>query len=123
MTLIADIFLIAGSLGAAFYCIVLSRKLSKLSRLEDGMGGAISVLSAQVSDMTRALDRAQSTAAVSSQSLQDVTERSEAAAKRLEILLASLHDLPPHPGEPSGGNPEVTPTFRRRPRAQAGAHQ
>ena len=64
------------------------------------MGGAIAVLSAQVDEMTRALDRARVAATVSAGSLQSLTERSEAAAGRLELLMASMHDLPERPVEP-----------------------
>ena len=55
MTLIADILLIAGALGAAFYCFVLSRRLSRFTSLEDGVGGAIAGLSRQVAEMTEAM--------------------------------------------------------------------
>ena len=94
MALIADILLIAAALGAAFYCITLSRKLNKFSDLEGGMGGAISELSAQVSEMSETLKRAENAAGTSSANLADTTERAEAAARRIELLLASLHDLP-----------------------------
>ena len=94
MALIADILLIAGALAAAFYCMVLSRRLSRFGDLENGMGGAISALSAQVSDMTQSLERAESSARFSSDALRDATHRAEEAAARLELLLASLHDLP-----------------------------
>lgn len=108
MSLIADILLIAGALGAAFYCIVLSRRLSRLSNMETGMGGAISVLSAQVTDMTRTLERAQAAARTSSASLEDATARAEKAAQRLELLLASLHDLPDAPTAPKAA-PKAAP--------------
>lgn len=94
MALIADILLIAGALGAAFYCFVLSRRLTRLTNLEDGVGGAISGLSSQVTDMNRALDRAQAEARASAAALEDSTRRAEAAARKLELMIASLHDLP-----------------------------
>lgn len=94
MALIADILLVAGALGAAFYCMVLSRRLRRFNDLESGMGGAIAVLSAQVDDMTRALEGARSSARSSSASLGDLTDRAEGVAQRLELLVASLHDLP-----------------------------
>jgi hypothetical protein len=94
MELIADMLLVAGSFGAAAYCLVLSRRLSRFTRLESGMGGAIAVLSAQVDDLTRALARAQETAGDSTVRLATLTRRAEAAAARLEVLLASMHDLP-----------------------------
>ncbi|MEZ5777409.1 MAG: DUF6468 domain-containing protein [Paracoccaceae bacterium] len=94
MELIVNILMGAGALGAGFYCMVLSRRLSALNRLESGMGGAIAVLSAQVDDMTKALETARATAGESACTLRTMTERAEAAAARLELMLATLHDLP-----------------------------
>ncbi|WP_062762317.1 DUF6468 domain-containing protein [Falsirhodobacter sp. alg1] len=94
MDMIADMFLGAGALGAAFYCHILSRRLRALSGLESGLGGAIAVLSAQVDDMTRVLEAARTTAGSSADALEDRVTRAEAAARRLELLVASLHDLP-----------------------------
>lgn len=114
MELIADIMLVAGALGAGFYCFVLSRRLSKFTDLEKGVGGAVAVLSAQVDDLTRTLTSAQDSAGESSRSLEELTERAEDAARRLELLVASMHDLPNTP------NPEgetVEPIFRRRSRS------
>lgn len=94
MTLIADILLAAGAFGAAIYCSILSARLKKFSTLESGMGGAIAVLSAQVDDMTRALENARGAANGSATRLEDQVRRAEAASSRLELLVASLHDLP-----------------------------
>ena len=58
MDLIADIFLMAGALGAGFYCMVLSSRLRRFTDLEKGMGGAVAVLSVQVDDLQKALLRA-----------------------------------------------------------------
>ncbi|HOZ31351.1 MAG TPA: hypothetical protein PLM52_00610 [Tabrizicola sp.] len=94
MDLIADILLVAGSFGAAIYCYVLASRLKRFTTLETGMGGAIAVLSAQVDDMTRALEQARGAANGSAESLEGLTARGEAVARRLELLVASLHDLP-----------------------------
>lgn len=94
MNLIADILLSLGAFGAAIYCFVLSARLKKFTTLESGMGSAIAVLSAQVDDMTKALDRARSAATGSASSLDGLTTRAETVAKRIELLLASMHDLP-----------------------------
>lgn len=110
MELIADILLGAGALGAGVYCWVLSRRLKAFNQLESGMGGAVAVLSVQVDDMTRALAAARQTAAGSSESLEAMTGRAEAAAHKLELLLATLHDLP-QPGSAVGGRLRVV---RRR---------
>ncbi|OCX65737.1 hypothetical protein BFP70_06210 [Thioclava sp. SK-1] len=94
MDLIADILLGAGAFGAAIYCYVLSRRLKKFNQLEGGMGEAIATLSVQVDDMTKALTAAQTTANGSAEQLKALTERAEKGAEKLEIMLASLHDLP-----------------------------
>ncbi|NJM81751.1 MAG: hypothetical protein HC844_03985 [Tabrizicola sp.] len=94
MEIIADILLVAGSFGAAIYCYVLAGRLKRFTTLETGMGGAIAVLSAQVDDMTTALQNAQGAAVGSASNLESLTVRAEAVAKRLELLVASLHDLP-----------------------------
>lgn len=94
MTLIADILLVAGALGAAFYCMILSRRLSRFNDLEKGMGGAVAVLSVQVDDMTKTIERARIAANDSTSSLEGLTGQAEDVAKRLELLMASMHDLP-----------------------------
>ncbi|MEL7117691.1 MAG: hypothetical protein AAGP08_19245 [Pseudomonadota bacterium] len=99
MEFIADILLIAGATAAAFYCIVLSRRLKRFNDLEKGVGGAIAVLSAQVDDMTKTLDLAQKTAREIFERLVRTSGRAEDVAKRLELLVASMHDLPPAPAD------------------------
>jgi hypothetical protein len=94
MELIADILLVSGALGAGVYCYVLARRLSRFNDLENGVGGAVAVLSAQVDDLTKTLEAAQATANASSHSLNGLTDRAESVAKRLELLVASMHDLP-----------------------------
>ncbi len=101
MEVIADILLVSGSFGAAVYCYVLSARLKRFTTLETGMGGAIAVLSAQVDDMTVALEKARGAANGSASSLESLTGRAEIVAKRLELLVASLHDLPEAPPRPS----------------------
>ena len=110
MALIADILMAAGAFGAAIYCYILSGRLKKFTTLESGMGSAIAVLSAQVDDMTNALAGARSAANSSAEGLQQLTTRAEAAATRLELLVASLHDLP----DPSRKFAEVDEDQERR---------
>ena len=97
MQVVADVIMGIAALAAASYCLVLARRLKRFNQLESGMGGAIAVLSAQVDDLTRALDRAQATARQSESQLRALTERAEGGAEKLELLLASLHDLPEGP--------------------------
>lgn len=121
MDLIADILLVAGSFGAAIYCYVLATRLKKFTTLESGMGGAIAVLSAQVDEMIAALAQARGAATGSAESLEALTARGEDVARRLELLVASLHDLPEpkptaKPPEPEPADEEKRLRFvRRRP--------
>ena len=75
MEMIADILLVAGALGAGFYCFILARRLSRFNDLENGVGGAVAVLSAQVDDLTKTLQVAQSAAGESTRSLAGLTDR------------------------------------------------
>lgn len=94
MDLIADILLASGAIGAGLYCLVLGRRLNRFNDLEKGVGGAVAVLSAQVDDLTKTLSVAQSTASASARTLTDLTDRAEAMSQRIELQIASLHDLP-----------------------------
>lgn len=97
MTLIADILLAAGALGAAFYCFVLGRRLRKFNDLEKGMGGAVAVLSAQVDDLEKTLASARKSAAGSTAELEGLTARAETVRRQLELQIAALHDMVPAP--------------------------
>ena len=127
MELVADTMLVAGALGAAFYCYILSARLRRFTDLEKGVGGAVAVLSAQVDDLAKSLAAAQSTASGSVANLSEVSDRAEKAARRLELLVASLHDLPQEKRAPSSQPKETPPQsknpfFVRNP-SMAGAHR
>ncbi len=95
--LVADALLLSGALCACAYCFVLSRRLKKLSSFESGLGGAIAVLSTQVDDMQRVLKETEATAGEASSQLKDLVQEAEDAAGNLEVLLASLTDMPEAP--------------------------
>ena len=103
MMMIADALLVAGAFGAALYCFVLSRRLRRFTDLEKGVGGAVAVLAVQVDDLTKTIETAQKTARASVGQLDEVRGRAEAAHRHLELLIASMHDLPaaapPKPAE------------------------
>ncbi|MDQ2093976.1 hypothetical protein [Rhodalgimonas zhirmunskyi] len=116
MEMIADIFLVAGALGAGLYCYVLARRLTRFNDLENGVGGAVAVLSAQVDDLTKTLSAAQSAASCSGESLGALTERAEGVAQRLELLVASMHDLPEgNAAHAAADEPVNEPVFFRHP--------
>ncbi|TNF20231.1 MAG: hypothetical protein EP318_12385 [Rhodobacteraceae bacterium] len=121
MEMIADILLVAGALGAGMYCYVLARRLSRFNDLENGVGGAVAVLSAQVDDLTRTLQAAQKAAHGSSKSLEDLTDRAESVSRKLELLVASMHDIQDEDAQPEPpSRPEGTqaPVFARHPREE-----
>ena len=101
MEIIADILLVAGALGAAFYCFILGRRLNRFNDLEKGVGGAVAVLSSQVDDLTKTLTAAQRSAGHSAETLSDLSRRAEETSRRLELQMASLHDLQPVSPEPN----------------------
>jgi hypothetical protein len=126
MNLIADTLLAFGALGAAAYCIILAKRLKKFNNLQHGVGGAVAVLSAQVDDMTKTLQKAQRAAATSSATLTSLTERAEDVAKRLELMLASMHDLPSEAqggGAPKATAPKDAPATESEEREQPVADQ
>ena len=94
MNYFADIFLGSGALAAAFYCMVLSRRLSKFTGLDQELGSAIAVMSGQVDEMTKVLREARESSQDSSIKLEEITGRAEAVAEKLEVLMAALHDIP-----------------------------
>lgn len=111
MVIVADILLAAGALAAGFYCFVLSRRLKRFTNLEHGVGGAIAVLSVQVDELSKALKQAEKASTLTASSLSVQSEHADAAAKRLELLIASLHDLPQDEPEPA----MQEPYFKRQP--------
>jgi len=94
MTLIADFFMIAGTLAAGFYCFVLSRRLSAFKDAKSGIGQAVATLSAQVKELTSSVENARLQATTTSKGLAELTQRADGVAQRLELLVASMHDIP-----------------------------
>ncbi|WP_366191732.1 hypothetical protein [Meridianimarinicoccus marinus] len=108
--MIADSLLIAAALSAAIYCIVLSRKLTRFSSHSDGIGQEIKALADQVQVLNQTLEKTLHDVDSSSESLARNLEKGEAAKKSLELLLASLHDLP----KESPDKDLAEPVFARR---------
>lgn len=122
MSFLSDLLIAAAALGAGIYCVVLARRLKALTSLEGGMGTAIAVLSSQVDDLTRSLKDAQTAATNADGRLTGQTARAEAVARKLELLVASMHDLPDMESAdpPAGRAPTRWPTEAgRRPPAEA----
>lgn len=109
MAMIADTLLAAGAMAASFYCFILSRRLRRLSDLDKGLGGAIAVLSVQVDDLAKALKQTEAASERATEDLVRQTERAEKAAQQLQLLVASLHDLP----QPAPDETAMSPVFSR----------
>lgn len=97
MDIISDALLISGAVGAALYCFILSRRLKKFADLENGVGGAVVTLSQQVQQLNASLAQASAVAKTAESSVVSQTARAEEVARRLELLLASMHDLDVQP--------------------------
>ncbi|WP_323037665.1 DUF6468 domain-containing protein [Pararhodobacter sp.] len=110
MDFLSDLVLAAAAIGAAAYCFILSRRLSALSSLEGGMGSAIAVLSGQVDDLKRLIKAAQNSTGQAGSQLSEQTKRAENVAKRLELMMASMHDLPPASAQPASRPPSRWPS-------------
>ncbi|PHO05353.1 hypothetical protein CSC82_02945 [Rhodobacteraceae bacterium 4F10] len=123
MELIADALLIAGAIGAGVYCLVLGRRLARFNNLETGVGGAVAVLSAQVDDLTKALESGQQAANLSAEKLSDLTQRADASAKKLELLVASMHDLPQQKEQAVELDPRQEAVFVRHLAPEVGARE
>ncbi len=128
MELVADFLLVAGALGAGFFCYILARRLNRFNDLEKGVGGAVALLSAQVDDLTKTLVAARETSNGSNAALDDLTGRAEAVAQRLELMMASMHDIPaagsPRQGAakpPKAAQTPGGPMFVRHERGDGGA--
>ena len=129
MELVADFLLVAGALGAGFFCYILARRLNRFNDLEKGVGGAVALLSAQVDDLTKTLVAARATSDGSNAALDKLTGRAEVVAQRLELMMASMHDIPEaNPQEEPPKHPPVPrreggPMFVRHARSEGGARQ
>ncbi len=115
MEMIADIMLAAGAIGAAFYCLVLGRRLKRFNNLEKGVGGAVAVLSAQVDDLTKTLTSAQGTAAQSAETLTELAKRAEDISRTLELQMASLRDVESVPVKPTPAMATAAPAPAQTP--------
>ena len=91
MELIADGVLILAALAAMAYCMVLSRRLRRLTELDGGLGAAITALSREVDHLSGALAEAKSATTDSATDLGAQCRAAHIAARRLETLVKSAN--------------------------------
>ncbi len=106
VTYVADGLLIFASMGAALFCLILSRRLTKLSQIDSGLGGAIAVLSAQVDDMSKALAETKTGSEGSAQKLAALNREARQLSQELELMLSACHDLDQAASRKEPVNPE-----------------
>lgn len=107
--MIADLMMIAAALGAAIYCAVLSRRLSRLTSFDKGIGGAIAVLSAQVDEMKAALGEVRIKSDGAGQKLEDLIAQAQEIARELELMIAACHDFAEQAIVVQSGPPAAAP--------------
>lgn len=93
MTYAADILVILASLGAMAYCMVLSRRLSRLTSFDKGLGSAIAVMSSQVDEMKAALREAKAGSDGAGHQLGALVGQAREISSELELMIAACHDF------------------------------
>lgn len=89
MAILIDIAVALGAFLAAAYCMLLSRRLRALTRLDGDVGSAIAILSQQVDALTQALNAASHSSTKAESGLNLTIARAETATRNLELLLAA----------------------------------
>lgn len=89
MEILIDLAVACAALLAAAYCLLLSRRLRALTRLDSDVGKAIAVLSKQVDDLTKALVAAEKSNTSAGAALGQQISKAEATARQLELLMAA----------------------------------
>lgn len=117
MQILVDSIIGAGAFLAAAYCMLLSRRLRGLTRLDGDVGRAIAVLSQQVDALTAALKAAEQSNSQAGVALSEQVARANSAARHLELLMgahqASHTVSPPRENERSSQEPALNHTDPR----------
>ena len=69
--------LLAFSVGLAFFCFLLARRLRKLNDLETGLGGAIAVMTSEIGRLERSIQAAKTEALQATHNLAEEIERAK----------------------------------------------
>ena len=90
---VSDILLIAGSFGLAAYCWVLSRRLRRLAKTDEGMGASIAALAGKVDSLHETVRVATSEADSAAERLGKLIEEADRHEGELSVLMAGLSDV------------------------------
>ncbi|WP_340108172.1 hypothetical protein [Pikeienuella sp. HZG-20] len=124
MELIADGLLLIASMVAALYCLILSRRLRRLTRMEGGLGKAITTMSTQVDEMKAVLSTSQKATAKAIGDLDARLAAAKTAAAKLEATAAAADDAAETLKEAAARaeaapKPAARKTAARKPRAKS----
>ena len=121
MSLIADGLLIATCLTTALYCLVLSRRLKRLSSTDEGVGQQILKLNTALQETKAAVAEIRSTASAASADLERDIEAAKHQSKQLQMQIARA--LKSAAGQaavvPAGSGEQQKPEERVHPKSAA----
>lgn len=103
MSLIADGILILTCLTTALYCYVLSRRLSRLSNTDEGIGKQITQMNAGLEETRSAVKEIKATSKAASEALTREVAQARKIATQLSRLNEKAEELAtrPYPAEPA----------------------
>lgn len=93
LSLFSDILLLAGTIGLAVYCRVLTGRLKAFNDIDSGLGGTIAELSRQVDEVRIALEAAMRTGESRGAEIDAACERADDRIGQLEMLVAAAEDV------------------------------
>jgi hypothetical protein len=93
MQIYIDLILGISSLIAAAYCLMLSKRLKALTRLDSELGTAIAIMSEQVETLTKVLRTASQSSTAAETTLTTTIARAEIITRNLELIISTQRAL------------------------------
>ncbi|PRY93200.1 hypothetical protein BCF33_2067 [Hasllibacter halocynthiae] len=110
---LSDLFLVAAAAGAGLYCLVLSRRIARLSDTESGLGATLAALSEQTDALAGTIRGAKAQGEdtlARLAALDRASDRAERLAQRIELLMTAADREPAAAAPPArAAAPEPAP--------------
>lgn len=100
MALISDLLLLSATVAAFLYCFILSIKFKRLRNKEAQYITALNEVTSQVDRFINQIECARRTLKEVEHEFNDRIHKGNSLARRLELLIASLHDIPEFDTDP-----------------------
>lgn len=100
MSLISDLLLLSATIAAFLYCFILSVKMKRLREKEAQYSVALNKVTSQVDRFVNQIECAKNTLKNVEHEFNSRIEKGASLSRRLELLIASLHDIPEFDNEP-----------------------